>query len=292
MDPSHIYPVAPGLVLSAAFFVGMPFYAMRRRQPGYAPHPDIVRRRPSFLATHFMMGYLSWLLDPVERALSSQRVSPNTISFIALLCCAVAGGLAGAGFLATAAWIYVLGGVLDVLDGRVARRTQRTSPSGALLDSVLDRWGEFFMLGGLAFQMRSGYGVAAILVCLVGSQMVSYTRARAEALGVRGDSGAMQRAERMVGVSLALLIGSVGTATGAFQAQVVIAMILFAIGLASTVTSVGRLVEGMRSLDAEAQSKGLVPPPAPEPRKTPAAPVRGLAAPPAAQRISSLQPRE
>jgi phosphatidylglycerophosphate synthase len=300
MNPSPLYPIAPALLFTVLFFVGMPFYAMRRRQAGYAPHPDIARRRPTFLATPFLMGYLSWLIEPVERALAGGRVSPNAISFLSLACCGAAGVLAGTGYLASAAWTYVLAGVLDVLDGRVARRTGRSSPSGALLDSVLDRWGEFLMIGGLAFAMATPIGIGAVLICLAGSQMVSYTRARAEGLGIRGDGGSMQRAERMVGVILALLIGAIGHATALYDANAVIAMMLFAIGVASGATSIGRLVEGMRALRAgraqaepepEARAEEeLTPPPVPAPRgglATPHSP-----APTASPRLGTLQPRE
>jgi CDP-diacylglycerol--glycerol-3-phosphate 3-phosphatidyltransferase len=286
MNPSPLYAIAPGLLFTFLFFAGMPFYALRRRQDDFVPHPDLARRKPSFVATTFMIGYLGWIIDPLERALSTGRVSPNMISYTSLACCAAAGVLAGTGYLATAAWIYVLAGVLDVLDGRVARRTGKTSPAGALLDSVLDRWGEFFMLAGLAFTLHTTLGMLAVLTCIAGSQMVSYTRARSEALGVRGDGGSMQRAERMVGVILALLIGAVGRATELYDAEAVIAMMLFAIGIASAFTSIGRLIDGMRSLrQAEASRlEELTPPPAQMPTPPPAHAT--------ASRLGTLQPRE
>ena len=284
MNPgSPLYAIAPGLLFTFLFFAGMPFYALRRRQGDFVPHPELARRRPSFVATTFMIGYLSWIIDPLERALASARISPNLISYTSVMCCLAAGICAATGYLASAAWIYVLAGVLDILDGRIARRTGRTSPAGALLDSVLDRWGEFFVLGGLVFTLHTTMGTLAVLICIAGSQMVSYTRARSEGLGVRGDGGSMQRAERIVGVVLALLIGAVGRATEMYDAEAVIAMMLFAIGVASAYTSIGRLIDGMRALKlAEtARVEELTPPPAPLPTPQPAP-----------SRLRTLQPRE
>jgi CDP-diacylglycerol--glycerol-3-phosphate 3-phosphatidyltransferase len=109
--------------------------------------------------------------------------------------------------------VFVLGSVLDILDGALARAGGKTTPFGAFIDSTTDRVGEAFMLGaiGLVFsregnQVALGFAFAAV----AGSFLVSYTRARAEALGLRGDVGFGSRVERVVIIAIALALGPWG----------------------------------------------------------------------------------
>lgn len=103
--------------------------------------------------------------------------------------------------------VFVVGSVLDILDGALARRSGKGTPFGAFLDSTVDRVGEGFMLGAVGLVlMRDGYewGVALAFAAMGGSFLVSYTRARAEALGLKGDVGIGSRAERVVVLSVGL----------------------------------------------------------------------------------------
>jgi CDP-diacylglycerol--glycerol-3-phosphate 3-phosphatidyltransferase len=103
--------------------------------------------------------------------------------------------------------LFVIGSVLDILDGALARRSGKGSPFGAFLDSTVDRVGEGFMLGAVGLVlMRDGYewGVALAFAAMGGSFLVSYTRARAEALGLKGDVGIGSRAERVIVLSVGL----------------------------------------------------------------------------------------
>jgi CDP-diacylglycerol---glycerol-3-phosphate 3-phosphatidyltransferase len=103
--------------------------------------------------------------------------------------------------------LFVVGSILDILDGALARRSGKGTPFGAFLDSTVDRVGEGFMLGAVGLVlMRDGYewGVALAFAAIGGSFLVSYTRARAEALGLKGDVGIGSRAERVVVLSVGL----------------------------------------------------------------------------------------
>lgn len=103
--------------------------------------------------------------------------------------------------------LFVIGSVLDILDGALARRSGKGTAFGAFLDSTVDRVGEGFMLGAVGLVlMRDGYewGVALAFAAIGGSFLVSYTRARAEALGLKGDVGIGSRAERVVVLSVGL----------------------------------------------------------------------------------------
>jgi CDP-diacylglycerol--glycerol-3-phosphate 3-phosphatidyltransferase len=118
-------------------------------------------------------------------------------------------------------WFYILGGalfvvgsVLDILDGALARRSGKGTPFGAFLDSTVDRVGELFMLSAIGLVlMRDGseWGVALAFAAVGGSFLVSYTRARAEAIGLRADVGFGSRAERVVVISVGLAFAPFGS---------------------------------------------------------------------------------
>jgi CDP-diacylglycerol--glycerol-3-phosphate 3-phosphatidyltransferase len=111
-------------------------------------------------------------------------------------------------FLAGAA-LFVVGSVLDILDGALARRSGKGTPFGAFLDSTVDRVGEGFMIGAIGLVlMRDGseWGVGLAFAAIAGSFLVSYTRARAEALGLKGDVGIGSRAERVVVITAGLVL--------------------------------------------------------------------------------------
>ena len=115
-------------------------------------------------------------------------------------------------FLAGAA-LFVVGSILDILDGALARRSGKGSPFGAFLDSTVDRIGEAFMITAIGLVlMRDGstWGLALAFAAMAGSFLVSYTRARAEVLGLKGDVGLGSRAERVVVITAGLVLAPIG----------------------------------------------------------------------------------
>ncbi len=136
------------------------------------------------------------------------KINPNAISVAAL----VAGMGAGLLFYIEkplyAGLVIILCGIFDILDGKVAVGTDQTSLFGAIFDSTLDRYSEFFIYIGLAAYFRNHWALWVAILTFLGSAMVSYTRARAEGLGIECKVGIMQRAERMVLLSLGSIIGS------------------------------------------------------------------------------------
>ena len=153
-----------------------------------------------------MKGYLR-LIEPVADLLVRLRISPNVLTTVGTLC-TVAGGLAFAtGHIRTAGWIIGVTAIFDVLDGTVARRTGRTTVFGAFYDSTLDRVADGALLGGLAWFYATNpvYGsepmLAIAMLGVIGTFLVSYTRARAEALGIDAKVGVMQRPERVTMLS-------------------------------------------------------------------------------------------
>jgi CDP-diacylglycerol--glycerol-3-phosphate 3-phosphatidyltransferase len=107
----------------------------------------------------------------------------------------------------------VIGSILDILDGALARRSGTGTPFGAFLDSTVDRVGEGFMIGAIGLVLlRDGseWGVALAFAAIAGSFLVSYTRAKAEILGLKGDVGIGSRAERVVVLTVGLVFAPFG----------------------------------------------------------------------------------
>ena len=137
------------------------------------------------------------------------KFSPNTLSLITLFWGLGSGICFALGHPIWGAVLLILCGLFDVLDGMVAVKTNRQSLFGAIFDSTLDRYTEFFVYLGIAYYFRDHWAVWVPFFTFLGSTMVSYTRARAEGLGIECKVGVMQRAERIVFVSLGAIVGAV-----------------------------------------------------------------------------------
>jgi CDP-diacylglycerol--glycerol-3-phosphate 3-phosphatidyltransferase len=140
-------------------------------------------------------------VEPVARALVRLRVRPNQLSCLGLVGSIVAAGAFAADQRRAGALCLALAGTLDILDGALARVSGQVSPFGAFLDSVLDRYSDLLVLAGIVFLFaRLGRleALIAALLAVIGTVMVSYTRARAESVGVECRVGLMERGERML----------------------------------------------------------------------------------------------
>jgi CDP-diacylglycerol--glycerol-3-phosphate 3-phosphatidyltransferase len=151
--------------------------------------------------------------------LARTRVTPNALTVAGVALCGAAAVLVVFErrhellFYWLAAAVFVVGSVLDILDGALARAGGKTTPFGAFLDSTTDRVSEGFVLTAIAYVFaRHGRDVfvAVAMAAVAGSFLVSYTRARAEALGLRGDVGIGSRAERVVVITVGLVFAPWG----------------------------------------------------------------------------------
>ncbi len=145
---------------------------------------------------------------PAARALTWAGVSPDAVTIAGLVVALTAAGLVGAGYLLAGGLVLLASGVFDMLDGALARATGRAGPFGALLDSTVDRVSEAAILFGVSVHFLFGDSSLVVLLsflALTGSLMVSYVRARAEALDVDCEVGVMTRTERVVALSAALV---------------------------------------------------------------------------------------
>jgi len=242
--------------------------------------PDMGRVKHNQFFGLFMARYLVWVIHPIERLLVG-RVSPNTITALSLLMCAASAVAVGMGQLGGAVWLYTVAGILDIVDGRLARLQGKTTSSGALFDSVSDRWGEMFVFSGYAWYLRDTVWLLAVMGAIGGSMMVSYTRARAEGLKIELSGGMMQRAERIFVVVCGTMLAawftlSPDSPTAAADGVAILGGTMLLCAIASTATALNRWIVAYRALakrDAVAAAN------APESSKKPEArqpePVRG-----------------
>jgi CDP-diacylglycerol--glycerol-3-phosphate 3-phosphatidyltransferase len=151
--------------------------------------------------------------------LTRTRITPNALTASGVLLCLTASILVlfenhnEILFFWLAAVVFVVGSLLDILDGALARAGGKATPFGAFLDSTTDRVSEGFMLTAIALVLsRHGHNVfvAITVLAVAGSFLVSYTRAKAEALGLRGDVGIGSRAERVVVITAGLVLAPWG----------------------------------------------------------------------------------
>ena len=147
--------------------------------------------------------------QPVVRLLAKTPVTPDAITWFGLLVAVGAAVLISTEHLFAAGFVVLVGGFFDIIDGALARNTNRTSRFGAILDSTLDRLAEAAVLIGILVLYAREQSVAGVLlvgVAWLGSLLVSYIRARAEALGLECEVGLFTRAERVVILALGLLL--------------------------------------------------------------------------------------
>jgi CDP-diacylglycerol---glycerol-3-phosphate 3-phosphatidyltransferase len=151
--------------------------------------------------------------------LARTRVTPNALTAAGVVLCAAASIVVlfenrnEIFFYWLGAALFVAGSVLDILDGALARAGGKSTPFGAFLDSTTDRISEGFMLTAIAYILATQdhpVFVAVAMAAMAGSILVSYTRARAETLGLRGDVGIGSRAERVVVITAGLVLAPWG----------------------------------------------------------------------------------
>jgi CDP-diacylglycerol--glycerol-3-phosphate 3-phosphatidyltransferase len=149
---------------------------------------------------------------PVASAVARTGVTPNQVTACGFLVNAVAAVFVGFGLFVGGAILILIGSALDLVVGALARYTQRATPFGSVFDAVLDRYSEAVVLFGLLiWELNRGHAVepALIFATVVGSLLVSYTRARSEVIGYLIKEGLFTRAERVVLLALALIFAGI-----------------------------------------------------------------------------------
>jgi CDP-diacylglycerol--glycerol-3-phosphate 3-phosphatidyltransferase len=150
-----------------------------------------------------------YLTEPAVQFLARRHITPTTLTLTGFVITLGAAALLATGYLFIAGFVVLVAGFFDMLDGALARRTNQVTRFGAVLDSVLDRVSDAVpLLGILIFYLfvgdRSTVGILVVGLALIGSPLVSYIRAKAEALGLECQVGLFTRAERVIVLAVGL----------------------------------------------------------------------------------------
>jgi CDP-diacylglycerol--glycerol-3-phosphate 3-phosphatidyltransferase len=192
------------------------------------------------LNRHFINGFYA-VINPIGDILEAAEIHPHVITGTGFILSIVSGILFWKGQIFGGGLILIISGACDVLDGRLARKTNTQSKFGALLDSTVDRYSEIAVYMGLAAFFESPYLDALIILAIAGSLLTSYARARAEGLGIECKVGIMQRPERVTFLSVGAVIGSIfDFIFGTHQALLILAIL--GIAILSNITVIQRML--------------------------------------------------
>lgn len=183
------------------------------------------------------------IIEPITQALIRWKVHPNAITTSGFAVTVLGAVMYSMDHVRWAGFFILLGGAHDIFDGRVARLRGMVSKFGAFYDSVLDRISEVALYMGLISlynqyqQSTTDIGmIYAIVLAMGGSMMISYTRAKAETLGLDGSVGLMQRAERVVMLGLASL------AFGLMWDGIVLSAVIVIVAVLTNLTAIHRII--------------------------------------------------
>ena len=184
-----------------------------------------------------------WFERPAVSLLVTLKFPPSAATFVGLAIAVIAAYFIGEGEFVIGGILVLVGSAFDLLDGGIARATGSVSKRGALMDSVFDRVSELAVLLGFAMYFVSGAdesqpAVLLAFVAMSGSTMVSYVRARAEGLGVKGTAGFMTRPERVAILVVCLILGYPMAA-------------LWILGVGTPLSAAWRFIDAWRAIESE-----------------------------------------
>jgi len=141
--------------------------------------------------------------------LVKSKISPNTLTIIGFIFSIITLILISQGYLIISGILIIFSSIFDLLDGALARYTNNTTNFGKFIDAVIDRLSEIAIYGGLfIYFINDSNSLLIIFLSAISNQLVSYIKTKYESIGIEGDIGIFTRPERIVTLSLALIIGS------------------------------------------------------------------------------------
>lgn len=170
---------------------------------------ELKRNRPSSFSDR-ARGWSARLIVPAATALGRMGLTPNMLTLFGLVLILVTAVVLAMGYTTLGGVLFIFSGIFDALDGTLARMTNRKTRFGAFLDSTCDRYADAAILLGMMIPfLRTGQHTQVVLafVSVTGSVLVSYTRARAEGLGLECKVGLLTRLERFIIIAVGLMVG-------------------------------------------------------------------------------------
>ena len=234
----------------ATAVLSMPVYVLT----GASKRPDALTSgaQGTFVLGSFVRSWFYWTVSPVVRASLAVGLGPTFYNLLGVAFGIGAGVAFASGNVTLGGWGVLLGGMADVLDGRIARAGGLADARGVFLDSTLDRFAEIGAFVGLAVLFRSSsFTLAMVVIAMGGSLLVSYARARGESQGVVCKLGVMQRAERLLLLGLGgLLAPTVSRLWGADSVGTLLVPVLGLVAVGTVGTAIFRTVWIARALRA------------------------------------------
>jgi len=192
-----------GLSVVLVTLASLAAYLLQRARSGVVSYERVERQGGGTFIGLGLLTFGFWVLQGVGRRLAKASIPADSISWLGLVLAVFSGWAVGTENFGVAALAAFLSGSCDALDGMVAGLSGTKSPGGVVLDSTLDRYGDFALLCGAAVLYRHHVSMMVMsLLAIHGSYMVSYSTAKAEAMGKKAPGGSMKRPERW-----ALLLG-------------------------------------------------------------------------------------
>ena len=158
----HLIPL---FVINGGFIAGyLIFLVMGKNKK----HKKPSKKAESGLIISSLQNYWFAITEPLVKALIKFKITPNSITIFGVAISALSGIFFSQGLWGAAGWVMIAGGVFDLFDGRVARATNNVTKGGAYLDSVLDRYSDVLILGGLAWVFRTHWLLFFVILCFIG----------------------------------------------------------------------------------------------------------------------------
>jgi CDP-diacylglycerol--glycerol-3-phosphate 3-phosphatidyltransferase len=251
------------------FFALLGAYLLRSAIVGRRRHARTESDGGSLFLNKRTMEMVYWVLEPLIDFLAALHITPNMVTLFSLVPAAGAGVALAFGWFGLASLLAVMATFCDILDGLLARKTGVSSGAGEVIDAAVDRYGEMFFFGGLVYYYRTHDQVLFIvLAAIVGSFMVSYATAKAEAMGVPAPRGAMRRGERaaylIFGAAFTPVFKTVfanSPSLAVHELPIILALTIVAVvSNISVVQRLGAVIEALRAKEKLPASAEAAPP--------------------------------
>ncbi len=234
--PSPLGPLWLLAVLIPAVFIG---YGARVVLLGKANDARVRHENPTPLLGSFPMEAMHWALRAVGALVDAAGISPDAVTWASLLITMATVPLAATGHFDWAALLLGLGAACDAIDGIVARRRATCSDSGEVLDAVVDRYADAMPLLGLALYYRQDLiALFLVMLAIIGGSLVSYVRAKGEAMQLNVPGGLMRRQERILYLGLGLAAGPYVSVPFMSSARPVTVIAVAFVGILSNIAAV------------------------------------------------------
>lgn len=242
--------ILPGIVLLIYFLIGLLVYLVRCAIWGQYRDAELEKRNRTILTFLSARLFFAWVMRPLWYVVFRSNIPASAITTLSIFLTIASAVCISIGRFSLGGWLFIFGGICDFLDGRVARQRGEASVYGNLLDSVLDRYSDGIIFIGLAYFYRSSWVLGPVLIAMLGSQLVSYIRAKGESLSLKIDIGLMQRPERILLLGIGLATSPVAEAIldpGNTRPQHRVAIVaIVVLAIMTQVTAARRLIYGLR----------------------------------------------